>query len=113
VSAIETVPTVHGVVLLRPGRRLNMVSAPQLTAVVSGLVAEGRSRVVVDLSETEFVDSSGLGALVSCLKKLRQAGGDLKLSGALEQVTMVLDLTNLSRVLRPRPTVADAVADFG
>lgn len=111
-SAID-IETADGVTVLRPGKRLSMVNAPQLISAVETVVQQGRAKLIVDLGATEFVDSSGLGALVSCLKKARQAGGDLKLCAVGEQVQMVLDLTNLSRVLRPRATVAEAVAEFG
>ena len=112
-AVVETIPAERDVTVVRPGRRLTMVTAPQFVAAVSELVAGGQARLVVDLAGTEFVDSSGLGALVSCLKKARQAGGDLRLCGAGEQVSMVLDLTNLARVLPSRPSVAEAIADFG
>ncbi|MGY1832986.1 STAS domain-containing protein [Geodermatophilus sp. SYSU D01180] len=96
--------------VIRPVGRLNMVAAPQLRALVGRLVAGGTPRVVVDLSGTESMDSSGLGALIAGLKTTRQAGGDLRLAGAGEQVQAVLELTNLGRVLRPRPDVAGAFA---
>jgi anti-anti-sigma factor len=80
--------------------------------MVTELVAAGRTRVVIDLSGTEFIDSSGLGALVSCLKKARQAGGDLRVAGPNQQALTVLDLTNLNRVLRPSPSVESASATF-
>jgi anti-sigma B factor antagonist len=96
----------NGVEIVRAVQRLNMVVAPQLSAVVSELIAMGHVRIVVDLSGTEFIDSSGLGALVSCLKKARQAGGDLRITGPTPHVQTVLELTNLDRVLKPVP-VAD------
>jgi anti-sigma B factor antagonist len=65
----------------------------------------------VNLAETTFVDSSGLGALVSGLKSARQAGGDLRLVAPSEQVSMVLRLTNLDRVLQPRASVEEALRD--
>ena len=105
---IETTDTGIGVV--RPAGRLNMVAAPRLRSLVAELVARGTARIVVDLSETESMDSSGLGALVAGLKTARQAGGDLRIAGAGPQVQAVLDLTNLGRVLRPRPDVASAFA---
>jgi len=79
--------------------RLNMVSAPKLRQAVDEAVGSGRPRVVVDLSEVEFMDSSGLGALIGCLKSARQAGGDLRIAAPTKQVTMVLKLSNLDRVL--------------
>src|SRR5262245_33375564 len=102
----------NGVQVVRTAPRLNMVTAQRLTAMVGELVANGHARVVIDLSDTAFIDSSGLGALVSCLKKTRQAGGDLRIAGPTAQVEMVLDLTNLNRVLQPSQTVAIASAAF-
>ena len=76
--------------------------------VLDRTVREGTRRIVVDLGATEFVDSSGLGALIGGLKTARQAGGDLRLAAAGEQVRTVLALTNLDRILRPHPGVEDA-----
>jgi anti-sigma B factor antagonist len=80
--------------------------------MVAELIADGRARIVVDLSGTEFIDSSGLGALVSCLKKARQAGGDLRIAGPTQQAQTVFRLTNLDRVLKTVPTAEIAAAAF-
>jgi anti-sigma B factor antagonist len=94
--------------VMRLDGRLNMVSAPQLKAAVAAAVQAGRTRVVVDLTAVTFLDSSGLGALIAGLKATRQAGGDLRMTGANEQVRTVLRLTNLDRVLRPHDTLEAA-----
>ena len=109
-TEFQTETTDTGIGVVRPSGRLNMVAAPRLRSLVAELVARGTARIVVDLSETESMDSSGLGALVAGLKTARQAGGDLRIAGAGPQVQAVLDLTNLGRVLRPRPDVASAFA---
>jgi anti-sigma B factor antagonist len=98
--------------VLRPTGRLNMVAAPALKSLVEENVAAGRDRVVIDLTEVVFIDSSGLGALIAGLKATRQAGGDLRIAHVPEQVMTVLRLTNLDRVLRGHPTVADACHDW-
>ena len=98
--------------VLRPTGRLNMVAAPAFKSLVEQTVAEGRSRIVVDLGEVSFVDSSGLGALISGLKATRQAGGDLRIAAVPEQVQTVLRLTNLDRVLHVHDSVADASHDW-
>ncbi len=97
-----------GKAVLRCSGRLNMSAAAGLRAAVDETVRDGVSRIVVDLSDTSFVDSSGLGALVGGLKTARQAGGDLRIAGAPEQVRTVLALTNLDRVLTPHDSVEDA-----
>lgn len=91
--------------------RLNQVSAPLLREAVAAAVLEGRPRIVVDLSGVDFMDSSGLGALVGCLKTARQAGGDVKIAAPSEQVTMVLQLSNLDRIFTSFATPEDAYRD--
>ncbi|HEU5472446.1 MAG TPA: STAS domain-containing protein [Actinophytocola sp.] len=95
--------------VIRPQGRLTMVSAPQLRSMVVKAVEDHRIRVVVDLSATEFMDSSGLGALIAGLKTTRQAGGDLRIACMGPQVATIIQLANLDRVLRPYPTVAEAL----
>ncbi|MCC4249394.1 MULTISPECIES: STAS domain-containing protein [Microbacterium] len=101
-----------GATVVIPHGRLTMVSARDFRETVGEVIARGTSPIVViDLSQTEFVDSSGIGALVSCLSSARQSGGDLRLAAPTDQVTMVLELTNLDRVLRPRASVEEALRD--
>lgn len=88
--------------------RLNMVSAPNLRAYVGEVVASGANHVVVNLAETTFMDSSGLGALIGCLKAARQAGGDLRIAAVQPQVKMVLELTSMDRVLTAYSSAEEA-----
>jgi anti-sigma B factor antagonist len=90
--------------------RLNLVSAPKLRELVTRIVREdGRSHVVVDLAGTDFMDSTGLGALISGLKTTRAAGGDLRIARAGTQVTMVLELTSMDSILEPHDTVEECL----
>jgi anti-sigma B factor antagonist len=99
-----------GAAVIRPSGRLTMVVTPRLRKLITDTVQSGRTRIVVDLADCEFVDSSGLGALVAGLKTTRQAGGDLRIAGVRSQVATVLQLTNLDRVLRTHDTVAGALS---
>ena len=99
-------------VVLSPRGRLNMTTAALLRQSVAAEVEGGSARVVLDLAGVAFVDSSGLGAIVGGLKSARQAGGDLRIAAAGEQVRTVLELTNLDRVLRPHDTVEDALSGW-
>lgn len=91
-------------VVVQPTGRLNMVAAPRLREQLRELVESGSRNLVVDLSTTDFIDSSGLGALISGLKAARQAGGDLRISAPTEQVRRVLTLTKLDTVLTAHET---------
>ena len=101
------------VVVVRPRGRLTAADAPELTSVVADLVQAGSSKVVVDLEETTFLDSSGLGSLVGALRLARTAGGDLMIARPSGQVLDVLTLTTMVRVLPPHASVADASAALG
>lgn len=106
----ETSPAETGGMVVSPIGRLDMVAAPLLRNIVSDTVAGGVTRLVVDLGETHFLDSSGLGALIAGLKTTRQAGGDLRIARPNEQVQLVLELTQMNTVLRPYPSVEAALA---
>lgn len=95
--------------VLRPAGRLTMVTAGELRTRIDETVAGGHRVVVLDLADTTFMDSSGLGALVGGLRATREAGGDLRLARAGAQVRTVLQLTTMDRVLRPYDTVEDAL----
>ena len=107
--AVDT--TADGIGVVSPKGRLTMASARRLKEVLDGLVADGTTRIVVDMEATTFLDSSGLGTLIAGLKAARQAGGDLRVARPTESVRTVFSLTNLDRVLRPRDSVEGAFDD--
>jgi anti-sigma B factor antagonist len=94
-----------GAAVIRPSGRLTMIVTPRLRTLITDTVRSGRNRIVA----CEFVDSSGLGALIAGLKTARQAGGDLRIAGVGPQIATVLRLTNLDRVLRAHDTVSGAL----
>lgn len=103
-----TTDTRDGYAVIALGGRLTATGVPQLRYAVSDLVTAGEARIVVDMTDLQFVDSSGLGALVGGLKSARVAGGDLRIAAVPEAVRTVLNLTNLDRVLRDYPTPESA-----
>lgn len=104
----EVRTTDQGIGVVTPRGRLNMIAARRMKELLSELVSSGVHRIVMDMGETSFLDSSGLGALIAGLKSARQAGGDLRLARPTEAVQVVLELTNMNSVLRPRATVDEA-----
>jgi anti-sigma B factor antagonist len=77
---------------------------------LKSLIEEGADRVVVDFGNVGFMDSQGLGALISCLKALRQGEGRIVLANLSEPVESVLRVTRLRRVFDVRTTVEEALA---
>jgi anti-sigma B factor antagonist len=84
-------------------------SASSLRDALRQLAQEGGGSVIVDLGEVEFIDSSGLSALVSGLKALRSKGGTLSLTRAHPQALTALRLTMLDRVFPIFSTVEEAI----
>ncbi|MBF4462113.1 MULTISPECIES: STAS domain-containing protein [unclassified Rathayibacter] len=96
------------IVVIRPAGRLDFSNAHDLEAVVLRAIGAGELRIIVDLHLVEFLDSSGLGVLVACLKEARRAGGDVRVASAAEQPSMVLRLSNLDRLLGSAESVEAA-----
>ncbi len=78
-----------------------------------GSVLDSTTKLALDLSRLRFVDSSGLGAFISCLRKLNAKGGDLKLYGMSKQVRAVFELVRMDRIFDILATKDEAVAEFG
>lgn len=78
--------------------RLNGASAPDFKKKIKQIVEGGRSRLIVDLCGVQFIDSSGLSALISGMKCARESGGFFRLAGLKDQVASVIKLMMLDRV---------------
>jgi anti-sigma B factor antagonist len=99
------------IAVIRGAGRLNMVSGPLLRDTVKRAIDAGRPRIVVDLSGIAFMDSSGLGALIGCLKSAREQQGDLRIVSPSTQVAMVLRLSNVDKILPAHDTLEAAYRD--
>ncbi|HTR38800.1 MAG TPA: STAS domain-containing protein [Bryobacteraceae bacterium] len=75
-------------------------------------VLQAQTKLVLDLSQLRFVDSSGLGAMLSCLRQLSARGGDLKLCSMSKQVRALFELVRMHRIFDIYPTRDDAVHAF-
>jgi anti-sigma B factor antagonist len=87
---------------------VDLYTAPQLREKLTGLTEGGRSRIAVDLSGVEFLDSTGLGVLIVGLKRCRERDGSLALVGPREPVHKVLAITGLDKVFPIHDTVSQA-----
>ena len=85
-------------------------SSPYLRNALDEVSAEGRHLVAVDMSAVTFMDSSGLGVLVSAVKRARAGQGALCLFGCAEHILGVLRITGLVRVMPPFPNRDEALA---
>ena len=75
-------------------------------------IAEGQRKVIVDLGEVEWMNSSGLGLLISGFTTLRNAGGEMKLARATDKIESLLVITKLNSVFETHSDVNAALASF-
>ena len=73
---------------------------------------EGAVNLVIDLEGVDFLDSSGLGALVAGLRKAKEKKGEIKLSGLRPDVRSIFDITRVARLFHICQNVAEAVKAF-
>ena len=78
-----------------------------------GPVISANSKVALDMSHLKFVDSSGLGAILSCLRQLNSAGGDLKLFAVTKPVRSLLELVRMHRIFDILNSREEALTAFG
>lgn len=97
-----------GAVVVSPAGRLNVAAARGLREQLQTLMESGNTRLLVDLSGVDSIDSSGLGALIFGLKLARRHGGDLRVAAANGQVQSVLDLAKLDQFLKSCPSADEA-----
>jgi anti-sigma B factor antagonist len=89
---------------------VDLYTSPQLREKVAEMVEKGGDRLVIDLTDVGFMDSSGLGVLVTALKRAREREGRLTLVCPEGSVHKVLTITGLDRVFPIHGSVAEATA---
>src|SRR5579863_1654591 len=85
------------VTLALPGETLDASNSKVFKAEVAPLLAP-RAKLIFDMHQLRFVDSSGLGAILSCLRQLNGVGGDLKLCAMTKPVRALFELVRMHRV---------------
>lgn len=104
--------TIGGVEVIEiPVKALDADTAKDFRQEIGGLTQKG-GRFVFDLSQVEFVDSSGLGAILSCLRQLNTKGGDLKLCNMAAPVRAMFELVRMHRVIEIHDSRKSAVESF-
>lgn len=86
--------------VISPSGILDSTQAATISSQVDEALSSGAKTLLVDLKETTFVDSSGLGTLVSVLKKTREAGCDMAVCSINPQVKMLFELTSMDQVFK-------------
>ncbi|MBL1257272.1 STAS domain-containing protein [Methylocystis sp. Sn-Cys] len=110
---LETQTQNDRAVLIVKEERLDAHNSSELKERILRTLEEGGRRLVVDLADVKFIDSSGLGALLSGYKNASQRSGTFVLSGLQPRVRSMFELTRLNRVFEIYPRLQEAISSQG
>jgi anti-sigma B factor antagonist len=100
-----------GAVVVGVSGEVDVYSAPALGERINELLDGGQRRIVVDLSGVEFIDSTGLGTLVSGHNRAAELSGSLSLVCNVDRIIKLMRITGLDDVFTIKTDVAAALAD--
>ena len=101
-----------GVITLRLDGRLDASTSQDFKARVTDLVQAGFVNIVMDMSGVDFIDSSGIGALVAALRAATALGGAIKIAALQSPVRSIFELTRMHRIFEIFGDSAAAAASF-
>ena len=101
-----------GVTTVTVEGQLIVANRQDLKQVVNDALEGGARKFVLDFGPTAYIDSSGLGALVSINKKVREAGGELRLAGLNEDLRSLFELTKLDTLFVIADSASEALSGF-
>ena len=109
---IDSREVAHVTILDVRGRIVLGDEIHSLRDAVRNLIAEGKKKIILNLSDVDYIDSSGVGELVGAFTTVRNAGGELKLLNLTQKVHDVLHVTKLYTVFDIRDDEFTAVKSF-
>ncbi len=101
-----------GVVVIEVEGQLIVGNRQELKQRVLDALEAGDRKFLIDFTKTGYIDSSGLGVLVSLSKKIRDEGGDLRLAGLNEDLKTLFELTKLDTLFAITDSAQEALAAF-
>lgn len=95
------------------GKMIGGPKADQFRHDLHDLILDNKTNIIADLSRVKFMNSNGLGILIGGLTTMRNAGGDLKICGATDQIKSLLMVSQLVKIFDNYDTVEDAIEAYG
>ncbi len=103
----------NGVVIIEPKGKI--MGGPESTALhdlLHDLIEQKKTKVVIDLGKVDWMNSTGLGLMISGLTTMRKADGELKLANVTDKIKSLLTITKLVTVFKSYDSVEEAVSAF-
>jgi anti-sigma B factor antagonist len=106
---ISTVDFGDGIIRVAVAGEVDLYTAPALKRALRDAVDQGGRRILVDLSQATFIDSTTLGVLIGALKRIRPLGGELVIVCRNPNIRKIFAITLLDRIFEVFPTVEAAM----
>ncbi len=100
------------VMIVSVAGELDASGAPELRARFEELIGQGETQYVIDLTALDFIDSSGISALVNLFKRVGTGKGGVKLCNIKPEIMKIFELTRLNRVFDIYDSCTEAVVSF-
>jgi anti-sigma B factor antagonist len=100
-----------GVIILQ-GKLMGLPNTDKLNAEVKGLLKKNINKIVLDLHDVDWINSSGIGAIMRSFISVKNVVGDLRLARISKKVAQVLDLTQLIKIFKPYDTLQEAISSL-
>jgi anti-sigma B factor antagonist len=110
---IKTEQVDSGAYVISLAGEVDLYTAPEFKQQLLDVIGQGGKEVIVDFSDTTFIDSTTLGVLVGGVKRLRSNDGQLSLVCSDRNITKIFEITGLDRVFTIYPTRDAAVSQVG
>ena len=101
---------VDGRTIVAVGGEIDVYTAPRLRETIVTAVEAGHNRLIIDVQQVQFLDSTGLGVLVGALKRVRAEGGSLDIVCTQERILKIFEITGLDKVFGLHGSVDEARA---
>jgi len=108
----KVVEKYNAIVLEIKGNVMGGPEAAEFNDLVHKLLDEGKKNMVVDLADVKFMNSSGIGMLISAFTTMKNGGGSLKLANATEKINSLLVITKLITIFEHYESVDLAIKSF-
>lgn len=107
--AVSTQPNGDSVAVINVQGEVDVYTAPKLREEIHKQLDQGATKIVVDLTNVAYMDSSGLGVLIGALKRAREENGDLVVASPNPRISRILDVTGLSKIFNVQADTQQAV----
>ncbi|MFC1504162.1 STAS domain-containing protein [Spirochaetota bacterium] len=102
----------EGIIIFDIKGEIDLYNAPEIKESIKQQIDQGHKKVIINLENVSYIDSSGIGALISSLSNLKKIGGGLKIINVYDSVRKVFELTKLTSFFQIFNSEDEAIADF-